>query len=70
MSLTKRWLESQPNEQQALEAAQHSIGQAARIINADCPLDWADREAVARALHAALSNLTQLEEFIHAQVAY
>ena len=57
MSLTKRQQESQPNDQQALAAAQRSILHAARIINADYPLDWEDREAIARALFNAKHHL-------------
>ena len=66
MSLTKRWLESQPNEQQALEAAQRSISQAARIINADRPLDWQDRETAGRVLASALMRLVELENLLNA----
>ncbi len=66
MSLTKRRQESQPNDQQALAAAQHGIRQAARIINADYPLDWEDREAAGRALADALMRLVELEKLLNA----
>ena len=64
MSLTKRQQESQPNDQQALAAAQRSILHAARIINADYPLDWEDREAAGRALADALKRLVELENLL------
>ena len=66
MSLTKRQQESQLNERQALAAVQHGIRQAARIINADYPLDWEDREAAGRALADALRRLVELESLMDA----
>ncbi len=46
MSLTKRWLETQPG----------AMCIAARIIEAESPLDWQDRQAAGRALAFALCD--------------
>ena len=65
MSLTKRWLETQPApEKQALDAAQRDVYHAARIIEAESPLDWQDRQAAGRALASALTRLVELESLI------
>ena len=65
MSLTKRWLETQPApEKQALDAARRDVYHAARIIEAESPLDWQDRQAAGRALASALTRLTELERLV------
>ena len=51
MSLTKKWLEQQAAEQNnALARARREISFASRVVNQDRPLDWEDRETIARAL--------------------
>ena len=67
MSLTKRWLETQPTpERQALDAARRYVHHAARIIEAESPLDWQDREAAGRVLADALRRLVELESMMDA----
>ena len=71
MSLTKRWLETQPApERQALDAARRDVHHAARIIEAESPLDWQDRQAAGRALADALRRLVELESLMEANQAH
>ena len=63
MSLTKTGRLQQADQQNKARArARSEISFASRVVNQDRPLDWEDREAIARALHLALCSLEICEQ--------
>ena len=70
MSLTKTWLVQQAEPQNnALARVRSEISFASRVVNQDRPLDWEDREAIARALHDAKHHLDAVANALPGAVA-
>ena len=70
MSLTKTGRLQQADQQNKARArARSEISFASRVVNQDRPLDWEDREAIARALHDAKHHLDAVETTLQSAVA-